>query len=273
MGANQSDTRKKDRRRQRVVVHDSDLEDDDVVGVFANGDGSVVACASSSSVADRDESSTRDDDRALTILGSRMPSSAHTILSPPSSTMLTDDDIEEIVSIYMGPRLVTTTGTITQVANEALSTTSASATVTSAAMALSSVQLEQMVIESDNYYDECERRLYEMPRPTASVADPAPFTWQRGELLGSGAFGSVYLALNTDEGKWFAAKQVALSVDDADRGDDTNQFVQALVQEIAVLKTLQHENIVQYYGTERTADTLNSTCAPPPLPSRVVQPV
>jgi len=39
--------------------------------------------------------------------------------------------------------------------------------------------------------------------------DPSrPIRWKRGEILGQGAFGIVYLGLNTDSGELMAVKQV-----------------------------------------------------------------
>ena len=146
------------------------------------------------------------------------------------------------------------------------------------------------MIASDNYYTEHERRLLEEPRPQARDDEvEVSFQWQRGDLLGSfaspsptrhhkrnhlalaaitiitisdlpsgsGAYGSVYLALNLDEGTLIAAKQVALAGTSV-KDPGSNQFVQALVQEINVLRTLKHENIVQYFGTQQTNQFLNS---------------
>ena len=58
------------------------------------------------------------------------------------------------------------------------------------------------------------------PSPHAGTALLPPFAvhWHRGELLGSGAFGMVYLGLDADTGELFAAKQVPLvGLRDADK--------------------------------------------------------
>ena len=48
-----------------------------------------------------------------------------------------------------------------------------------------------------------------LSRPLSqSVDEDRPIRWQRGHLLGRGAFGSVYMGLCLDTGKFFAAKQV-----------------------------------------------------------------
>ncbi|XP_054788911.1 mitogen-activated protein kinase kinase kinase 1-like [Prosopis cineraria] len=69
--------------------------------------------------------------------------------------------------------------------------------------------------------------------------------WQKGELLGRGSFGSVYEGISGD-GFFFAVKEVSL----LDQGSQGQQSVYQLEQEIALLSQFEHENIVQYYGTE-----------------------
>ncbi|XP_028775010.1 LOW QUALITY PROTEIN: mitogen-activated protein kinase kinase kinase 1-like [Neltuma alba] len=69
--------------------------------------------------------------------------------------------------------------------------------------------------------------------------------WQKGELLGRGSFGSVYEGISGD-GFFFAVKEVSL----LDQGSQGQQSVYQLEQEIDLLSHFEHENIVQYYGTE-----------------------
>jgi hypothetical protein len=81
-------------------------------------------------------------------------------------------------------------------------------------------------------------------------ADRAPIKWKRGDLIGSGAYGRVYLGLNEADGALIAAKQIPLSVaydDDA----TTDSVVAALEKEIALMSRLRHENIVRYLGSQR----------------------
>jgi hypothetical protein len=62
--------------------------------------------------------------------------------------------------------------------------------------------------------------------------------WQRGELLGRGAFGKVYLGLNQRSGELMAVKQVEIM--DVPAAD-----VAALEHEVQVLQRLSHRNIVR----------------------------
>ena len=80
----------------------------------------------------------------------------------------------------------------------------------------------------------------------------------RGELIGKGTYGRVYLALNATTGDLIAVKQVEIPKTDADR-DDKRQVsvVEALKLESETLKDLDHPNIVQYLGFEQTPDFLS----------------
>ncbi|KAG6390356.1 hypothetical protein SASPL_148090 [Salvia splendens] len=87
--------------------------------------------------------------------------------------------------------------------------------------------------------------------PVSSVSPNGRFrraisSWQKGDLLGSGSFGSVYEGI-ADDGFFFAIKEVSL----LDQGGEGKQRVAQLEQEIALLRKFKHENIVQYYGTEK----------------------
>ncbi|XP_036307532.1 mitogen-activated protein kinase kinase kinase 3 isoform X8 [Pipistrellus kuhlii] len=78
-------------------------------------------------------------------------------------------------------------------------------------------------------------------------APSAPINWRRGKLLGQGAFGRVYLCYDVDTGRELASKQVQFDPD----SPETSKEVSALECEIQLLKNLQHERIVQYYGCLR----------------------
>ncbi|XP_024157726.1 mitogen-activated protein kinase kinase kinase 1 isoform X1 [Rosa chinensis] len=70
--------------------------------------------------------------------------------------------------------------------------------------------------------------------------------WKKVGHLGNGYFGSVYEVF-ADCGSFFAVKEVSLH----DQGR-----VSRLEQEIAFLSQFQHENIVQYYGTQKDESKL-----------------
>ena len=72
--------------------------------------------------------------------------------------------------------------------------------------------------------------------------------WIRGALIGQGSFGKVYLAMDSQAGLLMAVKQVDLETSGAGSEERKQSMVTAMQQEIALLKDLQHENIVQYLG-------------------------
>ncbi|XP_068643119.1 mitogen-activated protein kinase kinase kinase 1-like [Aristolochia californica] len=71
-------------------------------------------------------------------------------------------------------------------------------------------------------------------------------SWIRGTCLGSGSFGTVYEGIS-DDGFFFAVKEVSL----LDQGSKAQQCIFQLEQEIALLSQFEHENIVQYLGTDK----------------------
>ncbi|KAJ0971619.1 hypothetical protein J5N97_019578 [Dioscorea zingiberensis] len=71
-------------------------------------------------------------------------------------------------------------------------------------------------------------------------------SWMRGQLLGSGSFGTVFEGIS-DDGFFFAVKEVSL----LDQGSNAKQCILQLEQEIALLSQFEHDNIVQYVGTDK----------------------
>ncbi|XP_061337199.1 mitogen-activated protein kinase kinase kinase 1-like [Gastrolobium bilobum] len=76
-------------------------------------------------------------------------------------------------------------------------------------------------------------------------------SWQKGEVLGKGSFGTVYEGF-TDDGDFFAVKEVSL----LDEGSQGKQSIFQLQQEISLLSQFKHENIVRYIGTDKDNDKL-----------------
>ncbi|KAK1045569.1 mitogen-activated protein kinase kinase kinase [Friedmanniomyces endolithicus] len=78
------------------------------------------------------------------------------------------------------------------------------------------------------------------------------FKWMRGQLIGKGTFGRVYLGMNTTTGELLAVKQVKVNpkVPNADPSRVRN-MVKTLDMEIETMQHLDNANIVQYLGCER----------------------
>ncbi|PBP19722.1 MAP kinase kinase kinase [Diplocarpon rosae] len=83
----------------------------------------------------------------------------------------------------------------------------------------------------------------------------ATFRWFKGQLIGKGTYGRVYLGMNATTGEFLAVKQVEVSAKAAgNAGNDKEkmrEMVAALDQEIDTMQHLDHVNIVQYLGCER----------------------
>jgi len=65
--------------------------------------------------------------------------------------------------------------------------------------------------------------------------------WKKGELIGCGSYGKVYIGLNETSGVLMAVKELRA-------GSDPE--VKALQAEISLMRSLRHENIVQYLGSQ-----------------------
>ncbi len=86
----------------------------------------------------------------------------------------------------------------------------------------------------------------------------ATFRWFKGQLIGKGTYGRVYLGMNATTGEFLAVKQVEVSKKAA--GEDKNkmkELVAALDLEIDTMKDLDHVNIVQYLGCERKESSIS----------------
>lgn len=74
----------------------------------------------------------------------------------------------------------------------------------------------------------------------------------RGQLIGKGSYGRVYLGINLTTGDFLAVKQVEVNQKAAGQDKDKiKEMVAALDQEIDTMQHLEHSNIVQYLGCER----------------------
>ncbi|XP_078439481.1 mitogen-activated protein kinase kinase kinase NPK1-like [Wolffia australiana] len=86
--------------------------------------------------------------------------------------------------------------------------------------------------------------------------DNSPIRWRKGELIGCGAFGHVYMGMNLDSGELLAVKQVFIGTSNASK-QKAQDNIRELEEEVKLLRKLTHPNIVRYLGTAREEDTLN----------------
>ncbi|MCJ1308634.1 hypothetical protein MMC25_002287 [Agyrium rufum] len=75
----------------------------------------------------------------------------------------------------------------------------------------------------------------------------------RGELIGKGTYGKVYLGINANTGEVLAIKHVEVNPKAAGQDKDKiKELVSSLDQEIDTMQHLEHPNIVQYLGCEHS---------------------
>ena len=104
----------------------------------------------------------------------------------------------------------------------------------------------------DGYYDETEQQVIEKGRPSMTVEEMPKIQWKKGDIIGRGAFGTVFMGLNLGNGELMAVKEVSMpNTNHINNHVKSDQYVQALEKEIAVLSRLSHKNIVRYIGTEK----------------------
>ena len=82
---------------------------------------------------------------------------------------------------------------------------------------------------------------------------PAPpkIDWKKGDLIGKGSFGKVYMGMNIGTGELIAVKQVRLLT-----SEELEQAT-AIQNEISLMENLRHPNIVCFLGTQRSGNKLN----------------
>lgn len=84
------------------------------------------------------------------------------------------------------------------------------------------------------------------------------FRWFKGQLIGKGTYGRVYLGMNATTGEFLAVKEVEVNPKAASGDKDKmREMVAALDQEIDTMQHLDHVNIVQYLGCERKETSIS----------------
>lgn len=77
--------------------------------------------------------------------------------------------------------------------------------------------------------------------------------WRRGAMIGQGAYGQVFKALEMHTGTIFAVKQAQVATDD----ESDRRFIEKLSAELLILRELRHPNIVSYFGYEMKDSSLS----------------
>ncbi|KAG8381307.1 hypothetical protein BUALT_Bualt06G0108800 [Buddleja alternifolia] len=91
------------------------------------------------------------------------------------------------------------------------------------------------------------------PRKAENITSPVS-PWKKGKFLGSGALGNVYIGFNSEIGEMCAMKEFTFFADYGKSKQSVRQLGKQLEIEIALLSSLRHPNIVQYYGSQMLGD-------------------
>ncbi|KAL2521295.1 mitogen-activated protein kinase kinase kinase 3 [Forsythia ovata] len=130
----------------------------------------------------------------------------------------------------------------------------------------SGINLDSPTGKLEDGRSECHRLPLPPGSPTSPSALPTPRSpgraecssslsskCRKGRLLGRGTFGHVYLGFNCENGQMCAIKEVRVVSDD----QSSKECLKQLNQEITLLSQLSHVNIVQYYGSDLSEETLS----------------
>jgi mitogen-activated protein kinase kinase kinase len=84
------------------------------------------------------------------------------------------------------------------------------------------------------------------------------FRWFKGQLIGKGTYGRVYLGMNATTGQFLAVKEVDINPKAAaGNKQKMKELVAGLDKEIDTMQHLDHVNIVQYLGCERKETSIS----------------
>eukprot|EP01059_Diplonema_ambulator_P003199 TRINITY_DN1285_c4_g1_i1.p1 TRINITY_DN1285_c4_g1~~TRINITY_DN1285_c4_g1_i1.p1 ORF type:complete len:616 (+),score=79.50 TRINITY_DN1285_c4_g1_i1:212-2059(+) len=85
---------------------------------------------------------------------------------------------------------------------------------------------------------------------TSTPIKPPKLNWKKGEIIGRGTFGVVWLGLDLDTGRQIAIKEIDFPPD-LQTDENAMKRLRSVQRELNFLKSITHVNIVQYLGMER----------------------
>ena len=118
-----------------------------------------------------------------------------------------------------------------------------------------------MSANSEDEHDEDDDVLLQYGDDLSDTLESADFCggkkWLQGARIGAGSFGTVYLGMNPLSGELMAVKQVPIPAGSSKQNEVQRSMITALQREMTLLKELNHENIVLYYGLSSDENFLN----------------
>ncbi|KAF9044636.1 kinase-like protein [Hymenopellis radicata] len=113
-----------------------------------------------------------------------------------------------------------------------------------------------VIVKAERFRDSMTNGVKRSRMSFKTSAKPT-FQWIRGELIGKGSYGRVYLALNATTGDVMAVKQVELPQKATEATKQQREVMEALKFEGATLYDLDHPHIVRFLGYEENTDSLS----------------
>ena len=102
---------------------------------------------------------------------------------------------------------------------------------------------------NSDYSDVPVEDVLAVPELLFNAEEEVVLNWRKGNLLGNGAFGEVFMGLDEDIGALIAAKQI--EVPSMKQSHEQRKWIRSLKQEIALLAAFDHPNIVRYLGAQQ----------------------
>lgn len=127
----------------------------------------------------------------------------------------------------------------------------------SSSMSMLSTQLSAIELPDTTPAPPEQRDIEEEFMDAFNREQSGPSRWIKGTVIGSGSFGTVYLGMNSITGELMAVKQVELPTGNKDTEQKKLTMIDALQREMNFLREMQHENIVQYLGSNSEGNYLN----------------
>ena len=109
------------------------------------------------------------------------------------------------------------------------------------------IRIREIVLKNS---EENKPNLSRKPLEALSDIKGSQIRWKQGDLIGTGSCGQVYRAMNCATGQIFAVKKVNIQCKD-------QGFHRALEREMAILKRLNHPNIIKCYGYETLEENVH----------------
>lgn len=117
----------------------------------------------------------------------------------------------------------------------------------------------------DNYFSDEELEYYknilekeEKKQPSYEINDDTYI--KRGELIGEGGYGKVYLGFDEVEGRVIALKEISISLKESSYNSKVRLIfikkIKSVESEINFLSHLNHKNIIRYYGVIKTQESI-----------------